>query len=49
MSREELRKKFKKLVSAVLPPNRIDEIVQTGDQLQALDDASKLVALLSAS
>jgi 2-methylcitrate dehydratase PrpD len=48
VSREELRKKFKKLASAVLSPNRIDEIVQTVDKLETLDDASKLVPLMSA-
>jgi 2-methylcitrate dehydratase PrpD len=48
VSREELRKKFKKLASAFLPPNRIEEVIQTVDKLEALDDASKLVALLSA-
>jgi 2-methylcitrate dehydratase PrpD len=48
VSREELRKKFKKLASTVLPPNRIDEIVQTVEKFETLDDASKLVTVLSA-
>jgi 2-methylcitrate dehydratase PrpD len=48
VSREELRKKFEKLASTVLPPNRIDEIVQTVDKFETLDDASRLVTLFSA-
>jgi 2-methylcitrate dehydratase PrpD len=46
VSRDDLRRKFKKLASAVLPNERIDEVIQTVDTLEKLE-ASKLVSLLS--
>jgi 2-methylcitrate dehydratase PrpD len=46
ISREELRKKFSKLAGAVLPDSRIDQIIETVDKLETLDDCSKLPPML---
>ena len=46
ISREELRKKFSKLAAAVLPDDRIDQIIETVDKLETLDDCSKLQPML---
>ena len=46
ISREELRKKFSKLAGAVLPDNRIDQIIETVDKLESFDDCSKLQPML---
>jgi 2-methylcitrate dehydratase PrpD len=46
ISREELRKKFSKLAGAVLPDRRIDQIIETVDKLETLDDCSKLPPML---
>lgn len=47
VSRDELRNKFRKLAGAVLPDNRIEEVIETVDHFDKLDDASKLVPLLT--
>ena len=46
VSRDELRKKFKKLAGAVMPENRIEEIIAVVERIDQLDDAAKLVPLL---
>ena len=46
VSRDELRKKFKKLAGAVMPENRIEEIIAMVERIDQVDDAAKLVPLL---
>jgi hypothetical protein len=46
VSRDELRKKFKKLAAAVMPENRIEEIIAMVEPIDEVDDAAKLVPLL---
>ncbi|HXG50034.1 MAG TPA: MmgE/PrpD family protein [candidate division Zixibacteria bacterium] len=46
MSREELRKKFRRLAGAVLPGTKVDAIVETVDRLETLERASDLLPLL---
>jgi 2-methylcitrate dehydratase PrpD len=46
VSRDELRKKFKKLAGAVLTKGRIEEIIDKVDRLEKLEDVSELVPLL---
>jgi 2-methylcitrate dehydratase PrpD len=46
VSRDELRKKFKKLAGAVMPVNRIEEIIAMVEWIDQLDDAAKIVPLL---
>lgn len=46
VSRDELRKKFKKLAAAVMPDNRIEEIIAMVERIDQVDDAAKLVPLL---
>lgn len=46
VSRDELRKKFRKLAAVVLPENRIDRIIDKVDRLETIHDASDLVPLL---
>jgi 2-methylcitrate dehydratase PrpD len=46
ISREELRKKFTKLAGTVLPDSKIQQIIETVDRIERLDNASELVPLL---
>jgi 2-methylcitrate dehydratase PrpD len=46
VSREELRKKFKKLASAVLPENRIDRLIAAVERIEQMDDAATLIPLV---
>ena len=46
VSRDELRKKFKKLAGAVMPGNRIEEIIAMVERIDQVDDAAKIVPLL---
>jgi len=46
VSRDELRKKFRKLAQAVMPEKRIEEIIGTVERIEQFDDAAKLVPLL---
>ncbi len=46
VSREELRKKFRRLARAVLSDNEIEEVIETVDRLESLDNAAKLARLL---
>lgn len=45
ITRDELRTKFSKLASVVLSTSRVEEIIEKVDQLEKLDDVSKLVPL----
>jgi len=46
VSRDELRKKFRKLAGAVLPASQIDQIIESVDRLESSDDAADLTRLL---
>jgi 2-methylcitrate dehydratase PrpD len=46
VSRDVLRKKFRKLAGAVLPPSQIDQIIEKVDSLESSDDAADLTRLL---
>ena len=47
ISREDLRKKFSKLAGSVLPPAGIQEIIETVDRLERLENPASLVPLLA--
>src|SRR4029077_11476329 len=46
VSRDELRKKFRKLAGTVLSESRMDQIIEKVDRLETDDDASELMRLL---
>ncbi|HEY7165034.1 MAG TPA: MmgE/PrpD family protein [Candidatus Binatia bacterium] len=46
ISREDLRKKFTKLAGAVLPDQRIEQVIDTVNRLEALENPTSLVSLL---
>jgi 2-methylcitrate dehydratase PrpD len=46
VSRDELRKKFRKLAQAVMSEKRIEKIIGTVERIEQFDDAAKLVPLL---
>jgi 2-methylcitrate dehydratase PrpD len=46
VNRDELRKKFRKLAQAVMPENRIDEIIGAVERVDQLDNSAKLLPLL---
>jgi 2-methylcitrate dehydratase PrpD len=46
MTRDELRTKFRRLVSVVLSNSRIEEIIEKVDQLERLHDVSEVIPLL---
>jgi 2-methylcitrate dehydratase PrpD len=46
ISREDLRKKFTKLAGAVLPDQRIEQVIDTVNRLEALENPASLVSLL---
>jgi 2-methylcitrate dehydratase PrpD len=48
VSRDELRKKFRKLAGTVLSESRIEQIIEKVDRLETSDDASELTRLLVA-
>ena len=47
ISREELRQKFRKLAGSVLTDQRLEEIIETVDRLDRMDDPAALVPLLA--
>jgi 2-methylcitrate dehydratase PrpD len=46
VSRDELRKKFRKLASAVMPEHRLDEIIAAVERIDEVDNAAAFVPLL---
>jgi 2-methylcitrate dehydratase PrpD len=46
VSRDELRKKFRKLAGTVLPESRMDQIIEKVDRLETTDDTAELTRLL---
>lgn len=46
MTREEREDKFRRLAGTVLPPKRIDQVIQTVNEIEKLRDVADLVALL---
>jgi 2-methylcitrate dehydratase PrpD len=46
VTRDELRKKFRKLAGSVLTNDRIEELIERVDRLEKLHDASELIPLL---
>jgi hypothetical protein len=45
VSRDELRQKFKKLAGAVMPQNRIEEIVAMVERIDQVDNSAKIMPL----